>query len=300
MIISTDNSVLRSAIGDIEAMRLIAEAGFDGIDYSFYGISPDNDILEFGDAEREKLAFEIKEYAGKAGLVFPQCHAELAYKYGNIEIGEHHPVYRRVVRSLEYASRIGCPQAVIHTLRCPLDMDDETSDIINLEFMRSFIPYAEKYGVRIGVENLFKNDKKNARFIGRHHTPEWMNSFLEKLGSDIFRVCVDTGHAEICGTRADELIRGITPGKLTMLHVQDTDLSADRHWLPMLGSHDWEALTSALAETGYEGSMNLEVLHFYDRFPPELFGSALKLAADTARYLARRVEEKRVSIGTGR
>ena len=29
MIISTDNSVLRSAIGDIEAMRLIAEAGFD-------------------------------------------------------------------------------------------------------------------------------------------------------------------------------------------------------------------------------------------------------------------------------
>gem|GEM_PF-4954589 len=46
--------------------------------------------------------------------------------------------------------------------------------------------------------------------------------------------------------------------------------------------------------------MNLEVLHFYDRFPPELFGSALKLAADTARYLASRVDEKRGAIEAGR
>jgi sugar phosphate isomerase/epimerase len=64
-----------------------------------------------------------------------------------------------------------------------------------------------------------------------------------------------------------------------------------------VGKHDWDSITSALAEIGYEGNMNLEVLHFYDRFPTkELMQSALCHAAKVARHLADEVEAKKAAL----
>lgn len=293
MKISTDNSVIRQNTSDIEALRLIKEAGFDGIDYSFYNSSGENDLLAWDDARREELAEKIKDEAKKLGLEFPQSHAELKYTYETIEADPEHPMYRRIIRSMEYASRIGCKRIVIHDMRCPNDMDDETADRLNIEFMRSFLPYAEKFQLKIGIENLFKREKGCNYYYGRHHTAEWMNRFTERLGSDIFEVCIDIGHAEICGTPSYNLIRGITPGKFTMMHVQDTDFLSDKHWLPYIGNHDWDKITEALAESDYKGFMNLEVLNFYKRFTPDLYPGALKLAADVARHLADEVDSKR-------
>lgn len=293
MIISTDNSVIRNRFGDREAMRLIKEAGFDGIDYSFYDIMPDNDILALPDAQREELAYELRAYARELGLVFPQCHAELKYAFGSIEADPAHPMYRRVLRSIEYAGRMGIPQIVIHTARCPLDMPDAEADRINLEFMRSFLPYAEKAGVDIGVENLFKRVSDDRRFLGRQHTAEWMNRFVDALGDPRFKVCLDIGHAEICHSDAVGFIEGMSRDRLTMIHVQDTDFTDDRHWLPFQGKHDWAGITKALAGIGYAGAMNLEVLHFYEKFPDELIPSALRMAADTARHLAEMTEAER-------
>ncbi len=294
MKISTDNSTIRNAFGDKMSLKLIKDAGFDGIDYTFYDVMPDNDILEFGDAEREALAYELKDYAKEIGIEFPQCHTELKYKYGTIEINPEHPMYRRVIRSLEYASRMGIPQAVIHDLRTPDDMPDEVSDKINREFILSFVPYAEKFGVKIGIENLFKKTKtpNGLHFTGRHHTAVWMNEFVDSLNNPIFVSCCDIGHAEICGSSSAEFISGMNKDLLTMLHVQDTDFKDDRHWLPFLGKHDWDAITTSLAKIGFEGTMNLEVLHYYEQFPKDLLPDALKLAAVCARKLADMTEAK--------
>lgn len=293
MIISTDNGTARNRFGDKEALRIIREAGFDGIDYTFYDIHPDNDILELSDGAREKLAYELRDEADRLGLVFPQCHAELRYALGTIEMTEEDPIYRRVVRSMEYAGRMGIPQIVIHSLRCPLDMPDEESDRYNREFMRSFLPYAEKFNVDIGVECLFKHDKEHQCFIGRHHTAEWMNRFVDSLGSDRFKVCLDIGHAEICSSDAAAFIRSMSPARMTMLHVQDTDFKNDRHWLPFTGKHNWEDITKALSEIGFSGAMNLEVLHYYEGFPDDLLPDAIRLAARAARKLADMTENNK-------
>ena len=45
MRISTDNGPIRNMFGDVKAVEMIAAAGFDGIDYTFYDISKENDIL---------------------------------------------------------------------------------------------------------------------------------------------------------------------------------------------------------------------------------------------------------------
>ena len=104
------------------------------------------------------------------------------------------------------------------------------------------------------------------------------------------------GHAAITGTEPEAFIRGMTSQRMTMLHVQDTDYRSDTHTLPYLGSQNWEEITSALAEIGFMGFMNLEVLHYYNRFPKAMIPDALKLAAASARTLAAMVEEKKAAL----
>ena len=293
MKISTSNQLIRVRVGDIPALRMIREAGFDGIDYGFFDMSPDNDILELPDVERERLAYEIRNEAEKLGLSFPQSHAELKYGWGAwaIKIDEEDWAYRRILRGMEYASRIGCRQIVIHTVRCPKEMPQEEIDRFNTEFMRSFIPYAERWDLLIGIENLFRREAEKGVFSGRQHTAESMNRFVDGLGSDRFRVCVDTGHAALCRTKPEDLIRGLSPDRLTMLHIQDNDLTDDRHLLPYLGELEWKPVTDALREIGYRGSLNFEALKWMKKFPTELFPAALRLLAETARLMADEIEK---------
>ncbi len=296
MIISTDNSVIRYAFGDKESIRLCKEAGFDGIDYSLFQMKPENDILNLPDEERKALAYDLRNYAEQIGMTFPQAHADFALRYGQ---DKDHLNYHNLMRSLEFASWMGIPQIVVHTVKYDIP-DDPDFDVYayNRPFFSDLIPVAEKLNLKIGMENLFIK-KKNGDFnyVGVLGTPEQMNEYRDSFNSDVFVTCCDIGHAAIIGMPPQDFIRGMSKDKLTMLHVQDTDIKGDRHWLPYMGKHDWEAVTDALAEIGYEGNMNLEVLHFYDKFPPELMFSSLVHAANVARNLADKVEAKKKALG---
>ena len=287
MIISTDNGSIRDAYGDIEALRLIKKAGFDGVDYTFYDMK--NDIFTMDDHSLYRLADEIRQEADQLGLSFPQAHAPFGYHYGE---GSDSKNYLDIVRSFEFCARLGCHQMVIHTLKFPLAERRMDADVINLEYLRSFLPYAREFNVRIGVENLFIPDPKRHCYIGQHGTANEMNAFLDALDDPLFTVCCDLGHAAISGTEPEDFILGMNNKRLTMLHVQDTDYRHDLHTIPYLGRQDWDHITSALAGIGYQGAMNLEVLMFYSSFPKDMYLSALKLAADAARNLAEQVENK--------
>ena len=296
MIISTDNSVMRYAFGDKESIRMCKEAGFDGIDYSLFKMQPDNDILHLPDEERKALAYELRNYAEKIGISLPQAHSDFETRYGEIGNSVH---YDNLLRSLEFASWMGIPQIVVHTVKYGIP-DDETFDVYeyNRPFFGDLIPIAEKLNLKIGMENLFiKKPNGNFNYVGVLGTPEEMNSYRDSFNSDVFVTCFDVGHAAVVGVDPAEFIRGMSKDKLTMLHVQDTDFKGDRHWLPYMGKHDWDSITSALAEIGYEGNMNLEVLHYYDRFPTkELIRSSLCHAAKVARHLADEVEAKKAAL----
>ncbi|MCQ2428668.1 MAG: sugar phosphate isomerase/epimerase [Clostridia bacterium] len=292
MKVSTDNSVIINRVGHEAAMNMIREAGFDGIDYTFYDIHEEHNMLHLPDSERRYRAKELGLRARSIGLSLPQSHAELKYKYGIIADRAQDPVYDDIIKSLECSSLMGIPQVVVHTVRCPNSWAEDDIVAYNLDFMKGFIPYAEKYGVIIGVENLFAR-QKDGTFRGRQNTAESMNAFVDALGNDCFRVCCDLGHAAITGTDPEDFIAGMNPDRLTMLHVQDTDYKDDRHWLPLLGTQHWDKITDALAAIDFSGYMNLEVLHYYEKFPTELLPEALKLAADTAKHLAKTVEDKK-------
>lgn len=267
---------------------MIAQAGFDGIDYTFYEIDPHNDILALHGVQRRSLASQVRACAQDYGLDFPQAHAPFEYRYAEPLSAKS---YQDVIRSMEFAAELGCRQIVIHTLKFP--KEDKDADARNRDFLRSFLPYAREFDLSIGVENLFIFDGGSGRCRGLHAAAQEMNSFVDLLEDQRFKVCCDLGHAAVCGVEPQDFIRAMHPQRMTMLHVHDTDYQNDLHTLPYLGRQNWSAITQALAEIGYSGSMNMELCGFYHCFPQTLFSEALRIAACTARKLAQDVSDLR-------
>ncbi|MBE6669056.1 MAG: sugar phosphate isomerase/epimerase [Ruminococcaceae bacterium] len=102
--------------------------------------------------------------------------------------------------------------------------------------------------------------------------------------------CWDIGH-ESCFTPGREYMP-LFGKKLVALHVQDNmGAPADLHLIPYDGIVDFEKAARYIAESGFEGSVMLEVLkkqsNYYDDVTPEEY---YKKAAAAARKLADRIE----------
>ena len=289
MKISTDCNTTISRYGHRRSLEMIKEAGFDGVDYTFYELPDDKNMLLLSDARRIALAKELGEYIKELGLDIPQAHADFV---GNRILREKPESfnYEFIWKSIECAKLMGADQIVVHTLKCCDEMPEDEIVDINVDFMTQLIPFAKEHNIKIGIENLFKKNFDNGTYRGRQNTAERMNSFIKKLNSDVFRVCCDLGHAAITGTEPEDFIRGMDADLMTMIHVQDTDYKGDRHWLPYMGMQNWEEICKALAEINFKGTMNIEVLHYYEQFDDNAILPAMKLAANVARYLAAKVE----------
>ncbi|MGI6167937.1 MAG: sugar phosphate isomerase/epimerase family protein [Eubacteriales bacterium] len=275
-----ENYTVRRLYGDLDSIRIIAEAGFDGIDYSFYKLPTGDDLLHKPDLE--SFAGKIKEAAAEHAVSLCQAHAPFAYTYGE---GYDSDNYLDILKSLKVASALGIPHIVVHAVK-PVPNEVDIFEY-NRDYYRSFIPYCEEYGIKIAVENLFI--KAQDGYHGLLHTPSVMTEFVKSLGSDCFITCLDIGHTALTGLAPEDYIRGMSPDLLHALHVQDNDYKGDRHWVPYFGKLNWAEITKALGEIGYRGDFTLEILHFLDRYPPELLPEALKLAAETGKFLIKQI-----------
>ena len=147
------------------------------------------------------------------------------------------------------------------------------------------IPYCEKAGINIAIENLFTNDKKRGRLFTRFGTPETLNSLIEKVDSPYAVACIDVAHAELTGTDADKFIRGVKPELLQALHIHDNEYLNDKHTLPFNGKFNWENIMTALKEVGYKGDLTLEIIGWIPQYPNELLPQAMKFAAEVGKHL---------------
>ena len=264
---------------------MLKEAGFDAVDYSLF-YDEDRWILQDDYLEKAK---DIRKALDEAGLVCNQTHApfEGAKIYRGMEYGdpwnEDGPEFLETVRSFAVSAILGAKHTVVHNLDVPQGVDIME---YNYGFFKSLQPYAEKYDMVIAIENIFNKDLENHCFPERIGTPENMNELLRRLDSDRFALLVDTGHARIANVMPQDLIRGLTPGSLCGLHIQDTDNTWDRHLLPFMSAVDWEEVMKALKETGYQGDFTFEVT--LGTLPDELVESFLRYTVDVGRYLIGR------------
>ena len=286
MKISMTNVSLDARFGVKDSLRMIKEAGFDAVDY---------DLCERGEHRQLTDDFiehitDVRAYMDELGLECSQVHAPFPFFY-NEELELSNRRFLRMVRALEAASILGATYVVVHSIEMPKELFGETWSC-NYKFYKALQPYAEKFGVRIAIENLYIEDDKRKLYHapGRFSDPKIITDFIEALDSDVFCICLDTGHAALCGIEPWVFIDNLPKKELLCaLHVHDVDYYSDTHTVPYATNKykgiDWEATMHSLYKAGYQGTLNLETHIFSQNFPAPLAADAVAFSAKVAKYL---------------
>ncbi|MBO5510501.1 MAG: sugar phosphate isomerase/epimerase [Clostridia bacterium] len=283
MKLSMETYGLRRRYGDFEAARLIREAGFDCVDYSCYYWKEQAHALEDGYRE---YARALRTHLDGLGLVCNQSHAPFDTKYGQpfeLSCG----TFRNVTRAIEVASILGAEQIVVHSIAMPKELteDTEATHAYAMEYYHALLPFAEEFGIRIAVENLFVRHKEKFVYSGRLNRPDTLSRVVRELDSPWATACLDMGHAAMVGYEPENFVRGMDKGLLGAVHFQDGDYIEDWHTLPYLGQYHWAEIMKALAETGYRGDLTFEIYKYYQNLPDEAIPHALKMAEAVGRGL---------------
>lgn len=278
MKLSVEIYTVSEAFGDYKAVELIKQAGFDALDYSYYYNKECDEIL--GDNYR-KYAEDLRAHLDSVGIVCNQAHAPFTFQYG-MKMDASEKKYLWTLRAIESAAILGAENIVVHARTVPDGVDFEE---YNVEYYRSLIPYCEKFGIRIAVENLFRKDPKTGRIIGKLGSPKELGGIVRRINSPWVVACVDVGHASLTGYEPEDFISRMDSEILKCIHIQDNDHLDDRHMLPYLAELNWKDVMTALKKIGYKGDLTLEIVKYLSRFPKELLPDALKFAAKVGRYL---------------
>ena len=276
MKLSVETNIISKRFGEYKAIELIKQAGFDGIDYTFFDCEE-----RLGDNYIE-YAKELRKHLDNVGIECVQAHApSYALKYSpdyDISMQE----YLWMVHSVETAAILGAKSIVVHSISVPKGVDFKE---YNLRFYKNLIPYCEKFGIYLAVENMYEKGVKRRCMKSKLGSPEELNGMIEKINSPRAVACIDIGHAAVTGYEPEDFIDGVKNEYIKTLHVHDNDYIGDCHYLPYEGEFNWNEIIKALKRAGYNGDMSLEITTFFNNFPKELTPDALKLAAKVGRHL---------------
>lgn len=293
MKIATDTDCFFGLYSIEETIDILANAGFDAIDYSVMEERFVNG--EMSDEECRKYFENVKDYAENAGIVFNQSHAMGFGAVTSDEIKEKN--FRCAANSIKLASYLGAGHTIVHGVEFGNCAEDDKERLFeaNMEFYNGLKPYCEEYGVKVAIENLphTKEHIFGSKVVNSTCAiPEDFVKYVDALDKNWFTACLDIGHAMVTGHNPESFIRTLGGERLTALHVHDNNGLRDMHTLPYLGGMaNWDGITKALADIDYKGDFNFEAGNFLKPLPKELYPCGAKMIAETGKYLVNKINE---------
>lgn len=278
-----------SKFGDLNAIELIANAGFDAIDYSFSPMWKDDHILNSD--QYKNYALTLVKKAKENNIFFNQGHGVT-----HVMCDEPNDYLRllteRNIRAIELCSLMGIKTLIIHPIGTGYIGREEYVFQENMKYYRSLLPYAEKYGVKIACENMWCGDNKRGVTRGSVCSNPYEHAhYIDEIGSPFFIACLDVGHCSLAGREAQDCIR-VLGKRLGALHIHDNDYKDDMHTLPGLSEMNWSEITKALADINYSGDFTFETDHFFDSLNTvEETELGLKLSELIGRKLIKEIEQ---------
>ena len=282
MKLSIHTDRLERRFGALSAIKMIAAAGFEAIDYSMY--YTDSAVFSRGG---RILASELRRVAESYGLVFSQAHAP----FSDFSLSEgsdltNRAVYSSICESIAIASRLGAPSIVVHpAVICPRLSREQRFDM-NMELYRNLVSVADSYGIKIAIENVCApHPEKSDKLVhGVCSDSEELIKYADALSHLGVTVCFDAGHAGLVGENAAGMVKALG-NRIKHLHLHDNDFENDSHTLPYLQSTSYSSLCKALGRVGYNGDVSLESDGFFRNMPDALIPSALLFSRSVAAYI---------------
>ena len=288
MLVSSPIELLDERIGEREAIKLFKDAGFEAFDMSLFRmIKKDNDY--YTDEDYIERATELRKYIDEIGIVCNQSHAPFPSSFGD---DRDEWVFNQIVKSMEIASILGAKCIVVHPKQ-HLNYAEHAKELfdMNVEFYKSLIPYAERFGIKIATENMWQTNNGSRVPSDSVCSRAWeFCKLIDAVNSPYLVGCLDIGHAALMNADIPKFIKALGPERLQALHVHDVDLVHDNHTLPYLHKINFASVTETLGEIGYKGDITFEANSIFRNYPPELYLSVARLMKDTGDYLAKSAE----------
>lgn len=242
----------------IDKFKLAADAGFEGIEVSI------SDTGELGlDATREDL-LAIKKAANDLGLeIYSVCN-DLVWSNSltSPDAEERERAKKFVRRQLEVASILGADTilivpGVVSASFAPNFgiVDYDVAYERAYESVKELIPDAEKYGVVIGVENVWN------KFL---LSPLEMRDFIDKFDSPWVKSYFDVGNVMLTGY-PEQWIK-ILGSRIKKIHFKEFRCNVgnlDGFVDLLAGDVNWNAVVDALDAIGYDGWVTGEMIPAY-------------------------------------
>ena len=282
-------SPIENLAGLDNAVRLIAEGGYDCLDLTLTGMEkPDNAWMGPGMAEH------VRELCAQYGICTGQTHAPFKFRWS--DPGDYEKLcIPNIIRSIEIAGMLGARVIVVHPLHHlsyreygRMEFDQ------SLDLYRTLLPYAHRWNVKIATENMYQFDEQG------HTIPDMLADayeavrMIDTIADDFFTMCVDVGHAGLGRLyTAGQMIRILGHDRVGALHIHDNDNIWDSHHVPYQGVLDWDDICGVLREIRYEGDFCMEVLDkvYYRHYTDQaMLLKAIAFAADTGRHLISKIE----------
>ena len=235
-----------------DCFRIAQKVGFDAIEFNVdaIGRSSHSFTLETTDADIEEVASLAKKY----GIECPSVSTSLtAGLWAKADEESRAKIFSIVEMQLKIAKGLGADTI----LTVPGGMADgmllSEAWKNSIKNLKDFMPTVEKYGVKIGLENVW-----NAFFL----SPYDMVRFIDELGSDMFGAYFDLGNmvawsdtvhwADIVGSKAFKI------------HVKDYKreggVNRGGKFVQLLeGTVDFKRSMEILKARGFDGYLTAEV-----------------------------------------
>lgn len=285
MRISTQTSRLIANYTFEEMIDILAEAGYDAIDFSLHAVK---NLAEI----KPEVFGELRKRAEDKGMCFNQAHAPFHSSYVDEE--QTKTRFNEIVIAMERAAILGAESIVVHPCQhLPYKEPGVPEQLfeINMDFYNRLKPYCEKFGIKVAVENMWQHYEGSNKIMQSTcaRVQEHIR-YVDNLDSKWFTACLDIGHAFLVSENPADSIRALGSERLGALHVHDVDGIHDSHTIPYFGVIDWDDVMSALAEIGYKGDLTFEADSFMDRKPKELIPECEKLMAKIGKTLVKKFQ----------
>ena len=244
--------------GISEGARKAKAHGYDCYDFSRF-VNTESDFFKLPEADFKAELLRYRSAIEAEGIVVWQTHSPWRHPAQDSTPEDRAERLDSFLKAVRGSGYLGATHFVLHAIMPFGTNSPENPELMrdmNAEFMGRLAVEAKEYGVKhICVENL------PFPALPINHTYQCLD-FAKRMnketGSDMFKVCIDTGHSNFCGERPADAVRLVGKEYLGALHVHDNNGLADQHLRPGFGNIDWDDFSDALAEIGFEGCVNFE------------------------------------------
>ena len=244
-----------SALDRINTQTLqdLQDAGFDGIAVSFYGAA--DAVLRRQNWRTEVI--ELRNLLAQYHFPCVQTHLPCyAIRRSSDEACEEEATL--IARGIEATALLNARWGAWHP-RTDFNhgFNRENAWHDNVRELTRFLPLAEQFDVGIAVENLpvFPDDREVLFFSSDYRD---LMRVVDTMNTPHIGVCWDTGHANLMSFHQATAIREMG-SRIRIVHLDSNLGNADVHTPPSLGTVPWSEVIPALQDTGFNGSLTLEV-----------------------------------------